>query len=53
MTQFLKTAQMQGAKIISGVEMFVHQAAMQFELFTGIPAPVSVMRAIVEERVTQ
>jgi 3-dehydroquinate dehydratase/shikimate dehydrogenase len=34
-TQLLKDAQEQGATAVSGVEMFVGQAADQFELFTG------------------
>ena len=32
---------------MSGVEMFVGQAAQQFELFTGQSAPLDVMRAAV------
>ena len=35
--------------MVSGVEMFVGQAAQQFELFTGERAPVEVMRAAVLE----
>lgn len=33
-----------GATVISGLEMLVHQAARQFELFTGTPAPVAAMQ---------
>jgi len=32
--------------------MFVAQAAQQFELFTDTPAPVDLMRRVVEERLT-
>lgn len=38
-----------GCHVVSGVEMFVGQAAQQFELFTGERAPVEVMRAAVVE----
>ncbi|WP_435198754.1 shikimate dehydrogenase [Janibacter sp. GS2] len=34
-----------GARVVSGLEMLVHQAARQFELFTGESAPVSAMQA--------
>ena len=35
--------------IIPGVEMFINQAALQFEQFTGVDAPVDVMRRVVME----
>ncbi len=38
-TRLLKLAQAQGAQVIPGIEMFVHQAARQFEIWTGKPAP--------------
>ena len=38
-----------GCQVVSGVEMFVGQAAQQFELFTGKRAPMEVMRAAVLE----
>lgn len=31
--------------LVSGLDLLVHQAALQFELFTGLPAPVAAMRA--------
>ena len=34
-----------GATVVSGLEMLVHQAARQFELFTGEAAPVAAMQA--------
>lgn len=49
-TQLLKAAQARGARVISGVEMFVRQAARQFEMWTGHPAPQEVMRKVVEHR---
>ena len=48
-TPLLKAAQAQGIETISGVEMFVHQGARQFELWTGTPAPAAIMRTVVLE----
>jgi len=49
-TKLLADARSRGLKTIPGVEMFVHQAALQFERFTGVDAPVGVMRRVVMER---
>src|SRR3981081_4624965 len=38
-TRLLKLARERGAQIIPGIEMFVQQAARQFEIWTGKPAP--------------
>lgn len=35
-TRLLREAALEGATTVSGVEMFVGQAAQQFELFTGL-----------------
>ncbi len=45
-TRFLKEAEMKGAKIIHGVEMLLHQGVAQFELYTGVKAPVETMKKI-------
>lgn len=46
-TQLLQDARRAGCKTVSGVEMFIGQAAEQFELFTNTPAPVELMRQVV------
>lgn len=46
-THFLQLAQAQGIKAISGLEMFVEQAALQFQLWTGIDPD----RGLIEELV--
>lgn len=43
-TLLLKQARERSCTAISGVEMFVRQAALQYELFTGRGAPIDVMR---------
>jgi 3-dehydroquinate dehydratase/shikimate dehydrogenase len=46
-TRLLKLARDRGAQIIPGIEMFVHQAARQFEIWTGKPAPFDEMLRVV------
>ena len=48
-TLLLKTAEGKGLITINGLSMFVHQAAAQFELWTGVKAPVDVMEKSVLE----
>ena len=44
-TPLSRAAEERGAHVVSGLEMLVHQAARQFEIFTGVAAPVSAMQA--------
>ncbi|HET9406446.1 MAG TPA: shikimate dehydrogenase [Candidatus Sulfotelmatobacter sp.] len=46
-TKLLKLAKERGAQVIPGIEMFVHQAARQFEIWTGKPAPGDEMLRVV------
>jgi len=46
-TKLLKLAKAAGAETISGIEMFVQQAARQFEIWTGKPAPWDEMLRVV------
>ncbi len=46
-TRLLKAAKTIGCPIIDGVSMFVCQGAFQFELWTGMKAPVEVMKKAV------
>lgn len=48
-TKLLADARAKGLQTISGVEMFVNQAVLQFERFTGADAPIEVMRRVVME----
>ncbi len=47
-TDFLAAARARGAGTVDGLSMLVWQAAAAFELWTGVPAPVQVMRDAAE-----
>ncbi len=49
-TMFLKLARERDCTTITGVEMFVRQAAEQFKLYTGQEAPQDVMRAALQRK---
>ncbi|MFC2059860.1 shikimate dehydrogenase [Chloroflexota bacterium] len=44
-TRLLREAEVAGAKTISGIDMLVWQGALAFEKWTGLKAPVELMRA--------
>ena len=43
-TLLIKDARSQGCVTVSGTEMFVRQAALQFRLFSGVEPPEDIMR---------
>ncbi len=47
-TRLLSDAERAGCVIISGIEMFINQAAVQFRLWTGEEAPRDVMRSALQ-----
>lgn len=47
-TRLLKDAKRAGCRTIPGLEMFLNQAVTQFEFWTNRPAPVDVMRTVLE-----
>lgn len=49
-TRLLKEAKSAGAKVIYGTEMLVFQGAASFEIWFNRPAPVSVMREAIMEK---
>lgn len=51
-TKLLADAKSRGLETISGVEMFINQAVLQFEHFTGADAPVEIMRRVVMDHLT-
>ncbi len=52
-TKFLRQAEAAGAKTISGVEMFLRQAASQFQAWTDQVAPLDTMRKVMEDRLAR
>ena len=51
-TTLLRHAASQGLTVISGLQMFLEQATRQFEIWTGAPAPRSVMEKAAIEALT-
>ena len=51
-TKLLRQAKAKGLKVIPGVEMFINQAILQFERFTGADAPEELMRSVVMEQLS-
>jgi 3-dehydroquinate dehydratase/shikimate dehydrogenase len=49
-TMMLKLARERDCRTVTGVDMFVKQAALQCELFTGRDAPVELMREVVRRK---
>jgi 3-dehydroquinate dehydratase/shikimate dehydrogenase len=48
-TLLVKEARARACHVLTGVEMFVRQAALQFKLFTGQEPPLELMRKIVKK----
>lgn len=48
-TNWIVEASARGAWVANGVPMLAHQAAVQFEIWTGVPAPMDVMMAAVAD----
>jgi 3-dehydroquinate dehydratase/shikimate dehydrogenase len=46
-TMFIKDARTRGCRVVTGVELFIRQAAAQFQMFTGRDADLDQMRQIV------
>lgn len=49
-TRLLREATAAGCEVIDGLAMLLYQGAAQFELWTGKPAPLEVMRGVLAER---
>jgi 3-dehydroquinate dehydratase/shikimate dehydrogenase len=47
-TLLVKEARSRGCHVITGVDLFVRQAALQFHLFTGQPAPTALMQELIK-----
>jgi shikimate dehydrogenase len=49
-TRLVNDAAAAGCRVVLGMEMFLGQAMVQFELWTGMPAPAEAMRLVIEAR---
>jgi len=52
-TRLLRDALALDCMVIHGLEMLLYQAVLQFETWTGIPAPVDIMRKVLEDKLEQ
>ena len=50
-TLLVKDARSQSCTVVTGVEMFVRQACLQFQLFTGQEAPSELMRDVLKRAI--
>ncbi|MFC1757595.1 shikimate dehydrogenase [Planctomycetota bacterium] len=50
-TLLIKEARQKNCKTITGVDMFVRQAALQFKMFSGHDAPMTLMREVMKRRI--
>jgi len=50
-TLLLKDARTQSCRIVTGVEMFVRQAGLQYKLFTGREPPADLMRQVLKRAI--
>jgi 3-dehydroquinate dehydratase/shikimate dehydrogenase len=51
-TLLVKEARARGCYVLTGVDMFVRQAGLQFRLFTGQEAPLDLMRRLVQRHLS-
>jgi shikimate dehydrogenase len=49
-TAIAEAARRAGASVITGLDVLVAQGAASFELWTGVPAPIDVMRAALQAK---
>ena len=50
-TKLLRTARILGHKVINGEAMLLHQGAKAFEIWTGKPAPIHIMRKVLHDAI--
>jgi 3-dehydroquinate dehydratase/shikimate dehydrogenase len=51
-TLLVKDARSQGCAVVTGLEMFIRQASLQFRLFTGQNAPAELMRETLKRAIS-
>ena len=48
-TLLLRGALERGCRVVSGVDMFVRQACLQFKMFAGREGPADLMRKVIKD----
>jgi 3-dehydroquinate dehydratase/shikimate dehydrogenase len=51
-TLLVKEARLRGCHVVTGIDMFIRQAAAQFRLFTGREAPLEFLRTVVKRHIS-
>jgi 3-dehydroquinate dehydratase/shikimate dehydrogenase len=51
-TLLIREAKTRGAQVITGVDMFIRQAGLQFKLFTGLEPPLDVMGEVLRRELS-
>ena len=52
LTRLIKNSAIKQKKIITGIEMCVHQASKQFQIYTGIEAPKEIINEILKQELS-
>jgi 3-dehydroquinate dehydratase/shikimate dehydrogenase len=50
-TLLVKEARLKGCRVVTGVDMFIRQVALQFKVFTNQEPPIEVMRLALKRAV--
>ena len=48
----IREAKTRGAQVITGIDMFIRQAGLQFKLFTGLEPPIDEMSAVLRRELS-
>jgi 3-dehydroquinate dehydratase/shikimate dehydrogenase len=51
-TMLIREAQARGCHVLTGIDMFVRQAGLQFEQFAGQPAPLEIMAKLMRDAIS-
>ena len=51
-TMMIKEARSRGASVVTGLDMFIRQAAGQFRVFNGVEPPIDLMRQVAKNALT-
>jgi shikimate dehydrogenase len=52
-TELMRQAELRGCRVSNGLSMLIHQAAVAFEIWTGLQAPIDAMTRATEAAVSE